>query len=324
MKVEQWFAVFVDRLIVRSARNDWPKLDTDDGAEYWRDFRRALVRCGASEDEADEASSLACESADLWPNQAKAMVVGHVRAIQARKQAAAKAEGKAAPSSREEAALLSRDCDACSGDGLMSRFVHASHAGRFATAGGRAFPVGSRVTLFCGCPLGMLLHGQDTSRPAIASAAAFPELLWERQYRYHPDNWDAMHGEPIAETTPEAIRAMLDRSVAARKAPSNPATGHPDDGRGLWHRPSRIASARPWRPGSARPGRSPPRPRTATGCRDPPPTSSSAARSSRSNLMRSAGSDHPSGVHMEAKSATYARRKPILIQAITANQWGVT
>lgn len=209
-----WFRAFAKKLVLRSGRNDWPDPTSEAGRVFWADFYGAIRRTGATPEEADEAASVACDTPDLWPNQFRPAIVEALKAQFARNQA--QDRGQAA-GSREEAEAASVGCPDCDGrTGLATRFVHASHAGRFASGRGESFPVGARVALACSCPLGRWLRKMNLDAPrdrrvAIPALEQFPEFAlgpvdWsaapDSPYRVHPDDWDGYSGRPIAPVAP--------------------------------------------------------------------------------------------------------------------------
>jgi hypothetical protein len=222
-RVEEWFPTFMMNLMIRSGRQDWPDPEDEVGVEFWADFKRALIRCGASEEEADEASSAACDVPDLWPNQYRPMVVAAIKSLQSRKQAEGKGSG--GPNSMDEAKATSKGCPDCDGNGIAMRYIYADYLGRFVTPGGKPFPLGALVGIVCGsCPLGNLIWRLNSEAPRenrhrMAFGKNFPDLLSGRQYRYPPDNWNALDGEPMPEPSPEDVKAQVQADKIAGKGP---------------------------------------------------------------------------------------------------------
>ena len=72
MAVHDWFEAFVGRFVERTGRDplDFPEV----GSEYWIDLERSLRRMGATEDQADEASSVVADSPDLYVNQVRSLI----------------------------------------------------------------------------------------------------------------------------------------------------------------------------------------------------------------------------------------------------------
>lgn len=210
-RVSDWFNEWAGTLIVRSGRLDWPDRASEDGAEFWRDVERSLVRCGATFAHADEASSMACDQVELWPNQFRGAIVELVKGLQKAEQDGLRAEqGGVKPDSMDEAKRLSRDCVDCGGGGITYRFVHPEHEGKLRTAGGGAMPVGASIPLHCGCPMGVLLARKDRDSPkdervGMLDISRFPGFHlasvpwsdgWDNQYRYRPSRWNAVDRRP--------------------------------------------------------------------------------------------------------------------------------
>lgn len=203
--VSSWFEEFAMTLKARSGRSDWPDMATEGGLKFWDDFETSLRRMGATWEQADEASSAACDMPEMWPDKFRPFVVGYIQKLQARQLA----EGKGIEAgSLDEAKALSRDCPDCEGTGGAIRYVHEEILGKVRTFGGNVAPVGTGVTYPCSCPLGKwVARGlrQEGQTSPVLTVDQYPSLrmravIWsdrlDNPYRHHPDRWDADAGMP--------------------------------------------------------------------------------------------------------------------------------
>lgn len=111
--VEDWFASFIGYLQAAVPRPDWPSK----GDPYWPVMRSALVRCGATEDDARDAVDLIVESP---PQYLDRFISGLVESVRMARDSRRGRIGDV-PKDRAEAEAESRDCPECSGCGMTVR-----------------------------------------------------------------------------------------------------------------------------------------------------------------------------------------------------------
>lgn len=238
--VLDWFADFARMLVERSGRVDFP----EPGSEFWQDFYRSLTRIGATEAQADEASSIVCDLPNLFPNQYRPMVVEAVQKLQARDLSASKG---VEPGSLDEARIASRECPDCQGSGFAPRYVHPEIHGKVKTFGGGIAPVGMRVLYPCSCPLGhrtaasLIQPGQQRTPLTVdqypslrrhpAPWGSFHDDGLDNQFRYRPDQWDAENGRPLQSEGETADLATLKAITTLKRAPSGVSAASREDRR---------------------------------------------------------------------------------------------
>jgi hypothetical protein len=210
-KVSDWFDDWATKHRARSGRTDWPTISTEAGRAYWDNVESALVRHGATLEVADEASAAVCEVPDVYPDKFLPFLVAAIKKLHSRMQSEAKGPGGL--NTMDEAKAASKGCPDCEGNGIAMRYVHADYLGRFVT------PVG----IVCGtCPLGSLIWKLNSEAPRenrhkMAFGGRFLDLLRERKYRYQPDNWNLVDGEPMPEPSPEEVKAQVRAALMAGK-----------------------------------------------------------------------------------------------------------
>lgn len=144
--VEDWFWGWARRHVARSGRGDFPVVASEDGREFWLDYRRAFTRNGVREAEADEASSRVLER-DLFPGQHKQALLECVREIRD-----VEAADQPVPNQIAAARIAAANCPHCGGNGWAT-YLGAEIWGE-AEGDRRA---GLRFSLWCVCPLGRFM-----------------------------------------------------------------------------------------------------------------------------------------------------------------------
>lgn len=240
--VASWFPRWKAEHCARTLRPDFPE-DPDVAQAFFNGWREYFVLHGFTYEVATEASiQVAAENA--FPNQHLQLMARFAKAIRKRMD------------QKHEESFFLRYEDAkeatypwceCGRSGIVTRFRHASvRDGRGTDA------AGTEYLCHCVCPLGQWMRQQldDKDRRCFANLAVFPALQlgpvpWSRdpdnQFRYHPDDWDAIHGEPIAvdsnwremvallnekgrEALHQHLKHEVPRPYVSRRKPIEPAT----------------------------------------------------------------------------------------------------
>jgi hypothetical protein len=144
-RVDSWLNAFIVRHVARIPRENWPAVNSD----YWRGFKAAMVRHGVTEAVAEAASLAMMESPPEYLN-------GHLPAFLAfcRAEWAAGRAVLEAPTDREAAERLSRDCPNCGRNGWAIRESVILKSGRVLLPG----------SLYCICPLGRFFERDHRER----------------------------------------------------------------------------------------------------------------------------------------------------------------
>ncbi len=152
--VESWFWTFVRKHIARSGRQDFPPPSTENGAEFFGNWRSAFVRNGLTQDEAEQASQIVCER-DRFPGQHLEALLDAARDIR-RLVATPNADKDA-----DAAWRASRGCRHCGGCGWASYPVHLIYGEPLPPR--LEVPGDTRASLFCVCPLGRFFRSRNES-----------------------------------------------------------------------------------------------------------------------------------------------------------------
>lgn len=155
--VESWFWPFVKRHIARSGRQDFPPPTSENGGEFFRNWRSAFIRHGLTEDDANQASAIVCERDHF--------VGSHLQALlDAARDIRRLAETPGADKDVDSARKASWNCRHCGGNGWASFPVHLIYGEPLPP---RLVKHGNcQASLTCVCPLGRFIHSRNESASA--------------------------------------------------------------------------------------------------------------------------------------------------------------
>jgi hypothetical protein len=141
--VESWFFAWIGRHMTRCPSQGWPEFIAgapDKNAEhFFAAWIKTFRERGVTEPVADEASMLLSQGKYSWPSgKHLEELLAHVQTAWDRVHAQQKG---IAPGTREEAALMSKGCPECNGDGFAARDMK-KYEQLYSTA------------FFCLCPMG--------------------------------------------------------------------------------------------------------------------------------------------------------------------------
>lgn len=211
MAVDDWFFDFYAAHVARHPRDDWPDLESEAGAVFFSGLRRTFVDRGVHDADVAEAASVALMAEKLWK------VSDHPPALHKAAVAIYQARGGRhgeAASDRDSAALASRDCAYCSGEGLAA--VYASRPDP-----ARRIP--ESVSAWCVCALGRWVERSHRERspdvrkrsPDLADALAGrgfwrPDPPWMTAEQGSRNRDPAPHPVPRVVVPPTNTRRWAD------------------------------------------------------------------------------------------------------------------
>lgn len=156
--MNDWFLAWLDRHMDRHPRDDWPRVTDEGGRNFYAGWRGNMIMKGVREEEAEAASIALMGKPPERYGDHPAAIIRIVEDL----WKDMRSRGEANPvDARDAAALASKDCGDCHGDGLTVRW-------RVKSAKTCKTPEKPYIICYCLCPYGRWMeHAHARTAPDV-------------------------------------------------------------------------------------------------------------------------------------------------------------